>query len=559
MQIDDRLATVMRMRTESDAALRTQFRQLLDILGTSDAPQTGAQASAIWLLLDGVLADIAVEEQSAILRQPGVRLRNPDFVQFLAGREPKVAAAAMASARLAEGEWLELIPQLPVGARGFLRHRRDLGPAVAQQLQQLGVGDLVLPGTGGDTVIPRPQAVTPARDAAPLPPPPPGPLHTGIGELRRRIEAFQERRPPAGSLRIAPARPAPPIPAEPEPFPAAFTCQTDAQGTVIGADSDAASQCVGMVLTAGRSGTMVTMAEGVARRFRLRLPVRAADVAISAGPAISGEWVLDAAPLFTPGEGRFTGYAVRLVRPSARIAEDSEGDVMRQVLHELRTPVNAIQGFAEIIQQQLFGPVPHDYRAHAAGIAVDAAKLLAGFEEVDRLVRLEGNALSLEPGTSDLRAIVAATLRRLDGVLRGRGAGFVLDAPDSLPAAALDQDDARLLCWRLLATVAGTLGPAEKVDIALEEADGTLTLDLAMPEALSALLSDNPPRQERRQVVSAGMFGPAFAIRLTKAEAEAAGGNLVATDSSLRLTLPAALTGQDGGNSGAKGDVAEGA
>ena len=33
MQFDDRLATVLRTRADSDAILRTQFRQLLDLLG----------------------------------------------------------------------------------------------------------------------------------------------------------------------------------------------------------------------------------------------------------------------------------------------------------------------------------------------------------------------------------------------------------------------------------------------------------------------------------------------------------------------------------------------
>ena len=58
------------------------------------------------------------------------------------------------------------------------------------------------------------------------------------------------------------------------------------------------------------------------------------------------------------------------------------------MLHELRTPVNAIQGFAEVIQQQLFGPTPHEYRALAAGIAGDAARILSAFEELDRLAGL---------------------------------------------------------------------------------------------------------------------------------------------------------------------------
>ena len=128
-----------------------------------------------------------------------------------------------------------------------------------------------------------------------------------------------------------------------------------------------------------------------------------------ARPPIAGEWAVDAAPRFSEPGGRFIGYAGRFRRPAppdacAAPRGDPAADRMRQMLHELSTPVNAIQGFAEIIQQQLFGPAPHEYRALAAAIAGDAARMLAGFDELDRLARLESGALELERGQRRLGA-----------------------------------------------------------------------------------------------------------------------------------------------------------
>src|SRR5207302_1921157 len=94
-------------------------------------------------------------------------------------------------------------------------------------------------------------------------------------------------------------------------------------------------------------------------------------------------------------------------------APESDADRMRQLLHELRTPVNAVQGFAEVIQQQLFGPAPHEYRALAAAIAGDAAQLLAGFEELERLTRLDSGKVELGKGGCDLAAIAQATVAQL--------------------------------------------------------------------------------------------------------------------------------------------------
>ena len=118
MQFDDRLATVLRMRADSDAVLRSQFRQLLDLLGTAQEGGDETLRSQAYGRLSELMDALPQEEQSQILRGPGLRLRSPGLLAFLADGEAKPAAAAMATARLSENEWLALIPDLPVTARG---------------------------------------------------------------------------------------------------------------------------------------------------------------------------------------------------------------------------------------------------------------------------------------------------------------------------------------------------------------------------------------------------------------------------------------------------------
>ena len=80
------------------------------------------------------------------------------------------------------------------------------------------------------------------------------------------------------------------------------------------------------------------------------------SVKVTAGGLISGNWRLDAVPRFDAA-GRFLGHHARITRmPAEQDTTDHRGDDVRQALHELRTPLGALQGFAEIIQQQLFGP-----------------------------------------------------------------------------------------------------------------------------------------------------------------------------------------------------------
>jgi signal transduction histidine kinase len=227
------------------------------------------------------------------------------------------------------------------------------------------------------------------------------------------------------------------------------------------------------------------------------------------------------------------------------------------VIHELRTPVNAIQGFAEIIQQQLFGPTPNEYRALAAQIAGDAARILAGFEELDRLVKLESGALELDPGATDLCGIIDGTTRQLDGVLRPRSAGLELVATAQTCLVALTPHDTEILIWRILATLAGTTSPGEALQIVLAVNGKLAGIEIDLPVSLA----DRPDIFEgtvspAHQAVSAGMFGAGFALRLARAEARAVGGELRRVDDLLVLTLPLAI-GKPNGDMDTHRDIAD--
>lgn len=548
MQFDDRLATVLRTRADSDAVLRTQFRQLLDLLGTTREGGDSALLAQGYARLSELAKALPQEEQSRILRESGLRLRNPQLVAFLAEGDAKPGASAMATARLTENQWLDLIPTLPVTARGFLRHRRDLSPRVKDLLAQLGVGDLVLPepdDAAAARASGKPASLTPSqRLTSPL-----TSEEAGIGALLKRIDAFRETR------RAQAADPRLPLGEDQTPQQLSsieFSCDT--QGTAIWAEDAAAPMVVGLRLTSPRPGTLITMAESTKTALAGHQPIYAAPITIRAAPAISGEWHLDAAPLFDPESGSFTGYRGCLRHALELPVEegDSEADRMRQVLHELRTPVNAIQGFSEIIQQQLFGQVPHQYRAHAASIGVDSATLLAGFDEIDRLVQLEANTMELEPGNADLHAAVSETVQRLQAVLRPRNAGFNLNVSGGPFTTALDRSEALALCWRLLATAAGALAPGEEVDLVLTGDGEDIRLELGVPLSLSDGGNADSGENGRQRAVNAGMFGPAFAFRLAQAEAKAAGGYLNCKSNRVTLVVPA-LTALGGDSSAGMG------
>ncbi len=572
MHFDDRLGTVLRLRASSGAVMRIQFRQLLDLLGTIPVDAHGEQIDAAFNRLGELSGKIPAQERAAMIADAGLRLRSPRLVAALTGGEPAIAAAALRAADLSADQWLDLIPALPPASRAYLRERRDLPPELGALLSRLGVNDRGLPPVQAEVqtaVEPESNAVKVEREAEgaapaatadepvalPVPEPenaaepvtilPAQPVsgESGIGAIVKRIEAYRRGRQVIDQV---PANDSPRLPLGEEhvlDVPAdvrAFDFATDAEGRITWADPGVAPMVLGQRLeSAAREAGFATL-------LRRHQPLKAQALTLEGAEAITGPWQLDAAPWFDPATGRFLGYRGRMRRPAKQEplvppVTESQADRIRQMLHELKNPVNAIQGYAELIQQQLYGPTPHEYRALAAGIAGDAARMLSAFDELERLARLDSGAMELDSGETDLAEVVRITVGQLGAHTAQRGSGFALkDEPAALPVP-LARLEVERIAWRLLATLAGISAPGELLKLRLRPKDGVIRLDVALPASLAAREGDSlfdAAAGSMPQIIAAGVFGVGFALRLVRAEARAAGGDLLRRGGKLRLILP---------------------
>lgn len=572
MHFDDRLATVLHHRAAGARAARVQFRQLLDLLGEpADGADPGLTRAA-YRRLDALAPLIALEERERIASECSARIRNPLLLAWFAGTEPRLASAALSRAALSDQQWAQLVPELPVHARGLLRHRRNLPRQAQALLDRLGVRDRVLPEPAPeepssepvDGLWPSPAATAPRNPAADRPvldlgtatdeayvlaagghgvPGAAMPDAANLGALVKRIEAFQRAR----ERRAEPAK------AEAPPFPTderaaqtqaqtprtAFLFTTDDQGRIDWAEPAIAPLVVGTRLAAPAASP----SDRVAHDFMLRRPILGAMKRLSGAEAVAGNWTIDAAPRFAPRSGTFTGYVGQFRRPAAATGPsraERTADRIHQLLHELRTPVTAIQGFAEVIQQQTVGPVPHEYRALAAEIAGDAARMLAGFAEIERFARLEAGTQDMPDGSADFATVVRRQVAQLQTVLSPRvsriEARFELDHA----TVTLAPESAELLAWRFLGTLAATMAAGEKMTLTLAGDGDVVRLVAHLPAAL-AQTSDVFAGDIRAAggPLGTGLLGAGFALRMARAEARAAQGDLVRDGRErMILTLP---------------------
>ncbi len=539
MHFDDRLATVLRLRATGERAAKTQFRQLIDLLG--ERPQAGDRAlkAAAYLRLIALGEMIPAKTRAAIVGEAGWRFRNPELVKWFGEAHPHVAAAALYRAQLRGSEWAELIPKLPIRARGFLRHRRDLPREAIEVLDRLGVSDRALPEPEPLELMD--ELAPPQEDAAPAPveekpeetAPRSAPGKEDVRSLVARIEAA--RRAARGEQATEdPRLPMGDEAAEPQGELDHFLFGADAEGRIDWAEAAIAPMVVGIDLTTLGS---TAVSQALARRQ----PLSNTRLALRGAKRIEGEWIVDATPRFSRGEGHFIGHVGRFRRVVADVADrrEAEADRLRQLLHELRTPVNAMQGYAEIIQQQMIGPVPHEYRSIAATIAGDSAHILAGFDELERLAKLETGALELEAGTCDFAAIARRQVSQLQTVLSPRVARFDASLSDARAPLCLDQSEAEVLAWRLLATLAGATGAGEAIRLDLDtegdQIEFASTLPVSLREAEDIFSVET---RAATGALSAGIFGAGFSLRLARAEARSAGGELMRDGERLVLSLP---------------------
>ncbi|MEP3113706.1 HAMP domain-containing sensor histidine kinase [Nisaea sp.] len=127
------------------------------------------------------------------------------------------------------------------------------------------------------------------------------------------------------------------------------------------------------------------------------------------------------------------------LRIKAERAHQSKSDFVGRVIDELRTPLNSIVGFSEIVSSQRFGPdTIHRYLSYAGNINQAARHLLYLIENVLDLTRLEGG--EVEPNFAPVK--VEMLLRRAESTasLMSRNKGVRLTVNSPTPGYALNVD-----------------------------------------------------------------------------------------------------------------------
>ncbi|MFN3677230.1 MAG: histidine kinase dimerization/phospho-acceptor domain-containing protein [Sphingomonas pseudosanguinis] len=600
MRFDDSLATILSADTATPFGAQTAWRQVVDLMGRGRIAADPATLTRL-AELRGSVSDATRSASARLLSlcQPPAAL-----VAFFAQDDLAIAAPVLRMAQLSDAEWLDILPQLNPRTRSVLRHRRDLSDAVMRGLESFGPVDFVLPNMAAAPSAPMPveppvAAAPVAERPVPKAPPQPWPIaapsvpradtvreapavplsvmldpvptqpatpFVPLGQVARSLPFMAE------ALRHAPSPAAPPryeiadlvaridafnqrreeVTGTPDAHagPAHFDFETDERGLILGVDGVARGALVGVSIAATTAQGLAQF-DGVAMgAFRSRAPFRDARLEIGGMSDAAGSWRVSAAPYFDALSGRFLGYRGSGRRPRrdecATIAtvpagaDAASSDSLRQLVHELRTPANAVAGFAELIESELLGPVAPVYRDRATAIRSMASDLLAAVEDLDTAARIEGHVLELRPTKVPLAPLIQRLLGELQPLAELRRAEIRFEPPATMIAAMADDRATERLIARLFSVLLSNCVVGERLTASLTEEQGMASLRVDRPLALAietdaALLSDAGDEEQRD---GAPLLGTGFSLRLVDKLGAEMGGGLSIGLHRVVLTLP---------------------
>ena len=132
------------------------------------------------------------------------------------------------------------------------------------------------------------------------------------------------------------------------------------------------------------------------------------------------------------------------------IAERLKTELLANVSHEFRTPLNVIVGYLDLLRDGTFGICPPAAVPVFDKVLGNAAYLLELVEEFLDLSKLEAGAMVMRREAVDVGAFLKELGESFALLVRGRPLDFRIDVPATLPAVAADGAKLRVVIQNLL-------------------------------------------------------------------------------------------------------------
>ena len=139
-----------------------------------------------------------------------------------------------------------------------------------------------------------------------------------------------------------------------------------------------------------------------------------------------------------------------LERGRAHSAAKAKSQFLSNMNHELRTPMNAILGFSELIRSKAFGSAVDKYADYAGIIHDSGQHLLTLIDGMLDLAKIENGKLSLQEVDVDLSSLIRESVAAHEPAARETSLTLTVDMQNRLPRVFADERGLRQILGNLL-------------------------------------------------------------------------------------------------------------
>ena len=517
MRFDDRLLTVLNQPAGDRHDLAVRWRQLVDLVARAGSNASSAPVGQALESIRGDAPKVDEDLRAAAARAVAALPLPLGLLEYFAADRLAVSAPVLAAATLDAGQWRAILAVTDEESRRFIE---TLHPEIrAEQAADLTEA-LVEPAE-----LPKPAQPTVELPQQPEPP-------TATPSLHDVVERIERRRRSRAAMRRTAASSSPA-----ERAPALFRWECGPGGEIAWVEGAPRGALIGRSIARSQNGEGDQVHPDVVRAFLLRAPFRDGTLSVAGEGVISGEWRISGVPAFEPTDGRFAGYrGVALREPEEDAAAEegpeflSDPDSLRELVHEIKTPLNAIIGFAEIIEGQFLGPAERRYRDRAEEIVREARLLLTAIDDLDFAAKVHSSTTGEQRRVNlgNLVERVTPALRELAG---GRGVAVDGLRTSREAMAAIEPELADRLIFRMCSAVIEQARSGERLRLAVEAAGERWRVSITRPARLAGLSEDQLLGGEPG-------FEQAFSLRLVRGLARIAGADMTAPKTAMALLFP---------------------
>lgn len=171
-----------------------------------------------------------------------------------------------------------------------------------------------------------------------------------------------------------------------------------------------------------------------------------------------------------------TALALAERNEALETADRLKTEFIANMSYELRTPLNTIIGFAEIMANGHADGLSPRQMEYANGILESSQRLLDLISDILDLASVEAGHLQLEPEEVDLHALLAGTLALVRARARSQQLQLLFDCPPAIGKAVLDPRRVRQSLFHLLSNACKFTAPGGQVRLAACEAEDGIAI-----------------------------------------------------------------------------------